>query len=196
MSFIFLLPHISNVYNFERLFQQLLLFLSLSSVVFFQKILKKTSDLILICLLLLIYLDYSLNGMGLMLTITGGSPTLNLYNKGFSYNTFYPHQEEVSSIKWISKNINSGMIYMDPHSQLKFFTFGDPKIDSTDKVIPTFMEKNSYVYASYSNTVKELNFLDARERFRRGVLTFNFPTEFLNSNKNLIYSNSVSGIYK
>lgn len=196
MSFIFLLPHISSVYNFERLFQQLLLFLSLSSVIFFKKILKKIPDLVLIGVLLLIYLDYSLNGMGLMLTTTGGLPTLNLYNKGFSYDTFYSHQEEISSINWISKNINGGMIHMDPYSQLKFFAFGDPKIHNTNKVIPTFMEKTSYVYASYSNTVKELNYLDARERFNRGVLTFNFPTEFLNSNKNLIYSNSVSAIYK
>lgn len=196
MLLIFLLPYVANVYNFERLFQQSLMFLSISSIVFFQRVLKGISNNLLVCVLLLICLGYSYYGMGLMLTLTGGSPTLNLYNKGFAFNTFYSHSEEISSINWLNRHYDGDLVYTDPYSQLKFFAFGDPTIKTDDKVIPSLMLKTSYVYSSYSNTIKKTNYLDVRERFTRGVLSFNFPTEFFNDNKNIIYSNGVSEIFK
>ena len=97
--------------------------------------------------------------------------------------------------------INAGdimkyFIYIDPYSELKFYAFGNPLLLHDKKVIPFFMSKFSYVYSNYANKIKGINYLDAREKFNSGVLSFNFPTEFLNENKNKIYNNGGSEIFK
>lgn len=189
------LPYISKVYNFERLFQQSLMFLSLSSVVFFQKLMKRFRGLSL-SVTTLVYLSFSLFGMGFLLEFSGGNPTLNLYNTGFAYDMFYSSKEEVTSIEWLSRNYQSGIVYMDVHSQLKFHAFGDPKINISNRVIPIFMNKTSYVYSSRSNKIKGLNYLDVRDKYNKGAISFNFPTEFLNKNKNVIYNNGASEVFK
>ena len=192
---IMLLPYVSKAYNFERLFQQSLMFLSFSSIIFFQKIMKRFRSLFLF-FAILIYVGYSFFNIGFLLTLTGGDPTLNLYNAGRTYDTFYTHEEEISSINWLTRNHQPTVIYMDTFSQLKFYAFGNPTIKINDKVIPIFMSKSSYVYSSYSNKIKGLNYLDAREKFNKGVISFNFPTGFLNENKNKIYNNGGSEIFK
>jgi len=195
MFLIIVLPFIYKVYNFERLFQQSLMFFSLSSVIFFQIIMKRFRSFFLFFAILL-YAGYSLFTMGFLLPLSGGNPTMNLYNKGFFYDTFYTHKEEVSSINWLSVNYQSEDVYMDPHSQLKFYAFGDPTMNIKARVIPIFMSKSAYVYSSYSNTTKGLNYLDAREKFDKGVISFNFPNQFLDENKNKIYNNGSSEIFK
>jgi uncharacterized membrane protein len=192
---IMLLPYVSKVYNFERLFQQSLMFLSFSSIIFFQKIMKRFGNLFLF-FAILIYMGYSLFNTGFLLKFTGGDPTFNLYNTGRTYDEFYTHEEEIRSINWLTRNHQSITIYMDVHSLLKFYAFGNPKIKNYDKVIPVFMSKLSYVYSAYSNKIKGLNYLDAREKFNKGAISFNFPTEFLNENKNIIYNNGGSEIFK
>jgi len=195
MFSIFVLPFIYKVYNFERLFQQSLMFFSLSSIIFFQTIMRKPRSLFLFFAIIL-YSGYSLFNNGFLLPLTGGNPTMNLYNTGFFYDTFYTHEEEIHSINWLSLNYQSGDVYMDPHSQLKFYAFGDPMINIKPRAIPVFMGKSSYVYSSYSNKIKGLNFLDASDKFDKGVIPFNFPAQFLDENKDKIYNNRYSEIFK
>jgi hypothetical protein len=49
------------------------------------------------------------------------------------------------------------------------------------------MTKSAYAYSNYANIIKGINYWDAREKFNNGVLSFNFPIEFLDKNKNKIY---------
>lgn len=195
MLLMILLPFISKAYNFERLFQQCLIFLSFSSIIFFKTVMKKYEKLFLF-LTISIYLLFFLFGLGFFLFLSGGDPTLNLYNKGDNYNAFYSNNNEVNSISWLNKNHVDEITYMDPYSELKFYSFGDPMIDKDKKIIPTLMNPSSYVYLNSPNIIKEINYLDARERLNRGVLSFNFPSEFLNENKNIIYNNGGSKIFK
>ena len=44
--------------------------------------------------------------------------------------------------------------------------------------------------------VKKINYLDDRNEFNSGVLSFNFPTNFLDDNKNSIYNNGGSEIFR
>lgn len=192
---IMLLPYVSKVYNFERLFQQSLMFLALPSILGFQKILKKFGSLSIV-FPTVIYLFYSLINMGFLIDISGGVPTLNLYNTGFAYDAFYTHENEIYSLTWLKNNNQAGTIYMDPQSELKYYAYGKPNINIKDKVIPIFMTKSSYVYSSYTNTVKKINFLDVREKYNKGVISFNYPTIFLNDSKNKIYSNGMSEVYR
>jgi len=195
MVLIILLPYVSKAYNFDRLFQQCLIFLSFSSIIFFQRLFKNYKKMFLIFVIFL-YLGYSLFSLGFLLTYSGGDPTLNLYNQGDNYNTHYSHKEEIDSINWINKNNLKEIIYMDPYSELKSYAFGNPLLYYDRKIIPFFMSKSSYVYSNFANKIKKLNYWNARGRFNSGVLHFNFPIEFLNDNKNKIYNNGGSEIFK
>jgi uncharacterized membrane protein len=195
MFLIILLPFISKAYNFERLFQQCLIFLSFSSFIFFIKIMKNNKKIFLFFIVAL-YLGYSLFNLGFLLAYSGGEPTLNLYNLGSIYNGHYSHKEEIASIGWLDKTHQTEVIYVDPYSELKIYAFGNPLLPHDKKIVPFFMDKYSYVYSSYSNKIKEVNYWDAREKFNNGVLSFNFPTDFLNENKNKIYNNGGSEIFK
>jgi len=195
MFFIILLPFISKVYGFNRLFQQCLIFLSFSSIIFFQKIFGNLRKKFLF-FIIFIYLGYSLFNFGILLPISGGDPTLNMYNKGFTYNALYSHTEEAISIDWINKNQGEEKVYMDPYSELKFYSFGNPMINKDKKIIPLLMNKKSYIYSNYANKIKKINYWDAKEKFNNGVLTLSFPTEFLEENKNKVYNNGGSEIFK
>lgn len=195
MFLIILLPFVSKAYNFERLFQQCLIFLSFSSIIFFRKVLKKYKKIFFFFIILL-YLGYTLFNLGFLLPLSGGSPTLNLYNQGSNYNSVYAHNEEVVSINWFNKNNQINIVYMDPYSELKFYDFGNLNISIDNKIIPLLMTQQSYAYSNYANKIKNLNHLDAEESFNNGIVLFNFPTEFLNYNKNKIYNNGGSEIFK
>ena len=145
---------------------------------------------------ILIYIGYFLFNLGFLLIYCGGEPMLNLYNMGPVYNEHYSHEEEIISINWLNKNHQTDVIYMGPYSELKFYAFGNPLLPHDKKIIPLFIDKSSYVYSNYVNKIKKINYWDARERFNNGILVFNFPTEFLKYNKNKIYNNGGSEIFK
>jgi len=195
MLLIILLPYISKAYTFERMFQQCLIFLSISSFIFFKKIINHKKELFIISITF-IYIFYTLFSLGFFLQTYGGNPTLNLYNFGFTYNALYPHHEEIISINWFNEEGTNNLVYLDPYSQLKFYSFGDPIRDKVTKIIPSLIIKTSYVYSNFANKINEINYWDARERFNNGVLSLNFPTEFLNNNKNKIYNNGGSEIFR
>ena len=112
------------------------------------------------------------------------------------FRSHYSHEEEIISINWLNKNHQTDVIYMGPYSELKFYAFGNPLLPHDKKIIPLFIDKSSYVYSNYVNKIKKINYWDARERFNNGILVFNFPTEFLKYNKNKIYNNGGSEIFK
>jgi uncharacterized membrane protein len=195
MFMMILLPFISKAYNFERLFQQCLIFLALPSVLFFQKIRKKFVKLPLV-LIILIYLLYSLFNFGVLLPYSGGAPTINLYNGGEFYNFHYSYLGEVSSISWTNSHLTKEMVYLDPYSKLKFYSFATLPSSFNQKVIPFLIEDNSYIYSSYANKIKGINSIDDRINLNAGILFFNFPTSFLETDKDKIYNNGESELFK
>ncbi len=54
------------------------------------------------------------------------------------------------------------------------------------------MDKKAYVYSSYTNTIKKRAFVS----YKGETISYNFPTEFLNQNKNKIYNNRESELFK
>ena len=59
-------------------------------------------------------------------------------------------------------------------------------------MLPVTIRKDTYVYLDYSNVKNRKNTI-----FYKGdLITYDYPVEFLNENKNLIYSNGGSEIFK
>jgi uncharacterized membrane protein len=188
-------PFISIAYNFERLFQQTLVLLSLPAifgilVVF--KFLKNKNIIFLLIAIISIWLFLSNSGFNS--NVIGGATQMNLNNFGEEYDRFYTHDSEVKSLEWLSKYYDQkDKIYIDRYAMLKAYYF--PRIEEKNvlrDILPSTIDKNAYVYSSYVNTIDKRTFIEYESR----VMSYNFPAEFLNNNKNKIYNNGGSEIFK
>lgn len=190
-------PYISTVYNVERLYQQALVIISLPVVLgglvlfrFFKK------ENIKIILMTIIFIWYFLPHSGFTYQLVGGGDAqMQLNNFGEHYDRFYTHESEVKSSKWLSNNYdNNYLLYADEYSHLRLILFSS--IISTDIVLdmlPSTMDRKAYVYSSYLNTIENRTFTPY---YGFKFMGYNFPTEFLNQNKNLIYNNGSSEVFK
>lgn len=139
----------------------------------------------ILTVLLFVYL------IGLPSQILGGGAQIFLNNFGEDYDKLYVHKEELKSAEWIKNNtFLDRIIIADNEANLRFFrtqiTFANHNI------LPQLIYKDAYVYGSFSNIVNGRSSIHTIDK----VLWFNFPIDFLNINKNTIYNNGSSKIYR
>jgi len=196
-----ILPYATINYSLDRAYQQILVALSLPAVfggLIVFKLIKK--EKIRIISLLMIFIIYFLFYSGFIPQIVGGphiAPQPQLNNFGLEYDRYYASNLEVKSAQWLSVNYNSKytLIYTDDSGKrrltafgnISLFRFGDIPI-----VLPSIMDRNAYVYLTVSNKIKNIGIVGIKST----QIAYNFPIEFLNKNKNLIYNNGGSEIFK
>ncbi len=192
---IIFVPYISLAYNFERLFQQTLVLLSfpaaLGMLVVFKVLKNKNTVFILIAMIsILLFLSNS----GFNSNVIGEGNQINLNNFQEEYDRFYTHDSEVKSLGWLSKNYDQKVnIYLDRYAILKAYSFSRIEEKNVLKdILPPTIDKNAYIYSSYVNTINKRTFV----YYGLKVMSHNFPTEFINNNKNKIYNNGSSEIFK
>lgn len=182
------LPSISVEYGLLRLFQQLLMLFSLSIVIFtliFAKYFKKKIfGIIVIGIPIFFFLTLT----GFISTLTGGYyGQLNLNNSGLYYDAYYTKKQDVLSAHWLA-------ISRDKSTVVQTDTTGFGKLNglegiySLKEIFPPIIRKNSYVYLAQGN--------HAIVSIESNILIFSSPQNFLNNNKNLIYNNGLTNIYK
>lgn len=189
------LPLISIFYTTTRIHQQLLVVLSLPSVLGGLQLFrfcKKRYRLILV--LIIFILNYAFFSGLIPYNIVGTEALVQLHNFGGIYEEIYTHKTEVKSSEWLFNNRSGNeFIYADDRASYKLW-FSD-KID-THKIIldvfPSVIDKRAYVYSNYTNTIEKRGFANIEGR----EIGYNFPIEFLNQNKNQIYNNGDTEIFK
>lgn len=189
-----LLPVLSNSYGMLRFFLQTLMFLSFPLIlgfISFFKLLKFKSFMLWTTVIIIFFF---LSFYGFIPQLTGGFyPTLNLNNKGNYFDVLYTHKSDVLSVKWLEKQDIDGNITKLQASEssssriLPLFNF-----KPLEKLLPSSIERNSYVYFDYLNNVKNSNSL----LYHGETIYYLTPVKFFNENKNLIYNNGESVIYK
>jgi uncharacterized membrane protein len=188
----YILPVVSQEYNLSRLYMQILILISIPAVfgvmlltIFFGKKLRAP---ILAGFFILNFLYI----LGFFNQIFGGTASLTLNNFGDDYDRFYTHSAEVYSAKWLAANRDDKIpIFADFLSSLKLKSFAF--INGTDEaILPSVITRNSYFYLSYANVIQGR----ADAIYKNIALTYSYPTEFLTENKNLIYSNGESKIFR
>lgn len=195
MALMIFIPYVSLAYNFERLFLQCLVLLSFPTVFGIMTVFKFLKNKnILFILMACIFVWIFLSNSGFNSNIFGGSPKMTLNNFGEAYERFYTHDSEVRSLEWLSKNYNKkDKIYIDEYSRLRLLSLSKINEENVLKdILPSTIYKNAYVYSSYTNTINQTT----RVIYQEDFLEYNFPLEFLNENKNKIYDNGESDIYK
>ncbi len=188
------LPASAINYGLLRLFQQNLTYLllpiilGLFIIVSFISKRSKIHTTFVTAFLLFFFVMLS----GLFPQFTGGSrPLLSLNNNGLYYDSYYTHAQEVSAMNWTTRYANPTIPIQAAHfSDIKMVAYGriQPRID----LLPQTTRKNSYVYLNYTNV--DTNHVI--EIVNGDVLYYYFPVEFLVDNKNLVYNNGGSELYR
>lgn len=196
LTAVMILPFASIEYDLMRTYQQVLILLSLPSVlgglVIFNFLKKESLKIYALLIVFLLYFSFL---SGFIPQITGGvDPFLQLNNSGSSYDEFYVHEAEIKSSNWLFENrAKDEIIYADKRASYKLWFSNNVDINKIiENVFPSVIDKNAYVYSSYTNTLESRAFA----YFKGEIISYNFPTEFLNQNKNLIYNNGESEIFK
>lgn len=195
LAFILIVPYISIAYNTERLFQQILILVGsapiLGAAAIFRFIKNKNRIYIVMSVMMVCFFLYF---SGFTTQFFGGKPGLNLNNFGDEYERFYTHRSEVSSLKWLSNEFDPEYeLYIDKYAALKAIYFENLYNRSPiPYILPSILDRNGYVYSSNSNTINKT----IGVRYDHMYLKYNYPVEFLNDNKNKIYDNGGSEIYK
>lgn len=184
------IPTLSLQYNLSRLYLQLLFYLSLGAILLINFILipiKKINNTILLTSIVLLFLYLT----GVFNQIIGGEAKFYLHNYGADYDKFYVHKSELASSEWVKAHIGSNsLMYMDREAHIKMNRIFNRGFNPD--VLPALIYKDAYVYSSYMNHITGHMYVN-----NGGVdLFMNFPTNFLNNNKDVIYSNGESVIYK
>jgi uncharacterized membrane protein len=191
-----ILPVLSAEYGLLRAFQQALFFLGIFIVIgslALTSYLGKTNQIVLTSLLAI---SFFFSSTGVFTSLLGGyGPQLHLSNDGSYYDLYYMHDSEATSIKWLNKSIETSEdshaeIQSDRLAILKAKTFFD--IDFLNDIYPALIRKNAYVYLGFRNTIKKQSSIT----YNSDTITYAYPVQFLEDNKDLIYNNGYSIIYK
>ncbi len=189
-----ILPAVAINYGLLRLFQQNLLFLSMPILLGFCALIsvlfKNISKQYYLTAFTLLAFFLILSGV--IPQITGGTrPLIYLNNSGLYYDSYLVHAEEVYSSRWISQYSGARIPVQAAHfSDIKMVAYG--KLAPYIELLPETTKRHSFVYLNYDN-VRTENIL---EIVYGDVIYYKFPMQFLRNNKNLIYNNGGSHIYK
>ncbi len=182
------LPALSVEYGVLRMFQQflfvvsLLIILGLNSILFFVKEQKRI--LFTGIIVTALFLDLT----GFIPHLTGEYyPQMTLDNAGLYYDVYYVHKSDVVAIVWLSENnVNKELVVGDPSGINKLKTYGG--INGVEENFPSLVPQNAYVYEEISsNTVVSIE---------DSTFVYNSDKDFLDANKNVVYSNGKINIYK
>jgi len=191
------LPFLSVEYGLLRAFQQALMVLGIFIVIgslaiipgrYVYKLLFASSVAIIMML----------SGIGLIPQLLGGYyPQLHLNNAGTYYDVFYTHRSEIMGIDWLQKLISShDNLEVQSEVQTDRFAVGrvtNPgEVNLLNDIYPSLVRKNSYVYLGYSNVVLK----EAAVSYNGNTILYTYPLEFLDQNKDLVYNNGGSRIYR
>jgi len=189
------LPFFSIYYDLPRFYQQFLIILSLFSPLGLLFILKPFCKEKSYIILALFFVLYFIIFSGLVYQLTGGiSAATSLNNVGFEYDTKYVHQSELNSALWLLGNKGAEAIYLDSALYRKSLLLGFSTMenDRFNDIILSIVQKKAYILSSYTNKMKQIT----TRIFQMVAVPYNFPDKFLNDNKNKIYSNGESEIFK
>jgi uncharacterized membrane protein len=186
-----LLPSISQDYNTERLYQQILIVISAVFVRGVIVLTQKFSNKIMYIVFSVVLVGYFVCTSQLASQLVFGLSDINLSNKGARYDDFYVTDGEFDSLQWLQNNKhNKTPVNFDRYSILSALAY--TTLPNHQGTLPSFIPENNYVFASSTNEIEGLSF----DYFQNQVVTYNFPTNFLNSQKNIIFSDHDSVIYK
>ena len=142
-------------------------------------------------------LIFLVSTIGVMPQILGGYPAqLNLNDSGVYYNDYYVHPQEVGAMQWLGGQPST----LPTDVQAESFTLpnyfkGPGEINENGEITdiyPTLIRKSTWVVLGYSTVRTGI----ATAPIDGDLITYRYPMGLLNRNKDLVYNNGGTVIYK
>jgi uncharacterized membrane protein len=129
---------------------------------------------------------------GLAGAVLGGGTATNLANSGDDFEQFYVTAPELASASWLGTQMRHGqLVYADEYGQLPLVSMTGISTGLLVGLTPETLSNHAWVYASRTNVIDD----QARASFEDHSVSYVFPSEFLNANYNLVYTNGSSKVY-
>jgi uncharacterized membrane protein len=126
----------------------------------------------------------------------GNQAELNLNNSGTYYDAYYNHPQEEAAVAWLARQPFAAADGIQGSFEQDRFAFMNPTNVSGSEVIvdifPTLIRRSSWVILSYSMVHGGV----AVTSVNGDLVEYRYPMSVLETNKNLVYSNGDSEIYK
>lgn len=188
-----ILPYISVGYNFDRLYMQVMFILSVVEIfggvilinLFIRN--KEASTKLLSYFYIIVFLfTYCF-----IWQIVGGKTVMWLNNFGYYYDQTYTHGSEYLTANWLKQIPGNPRIYTTDTGRNILAAYAHKNNVKTD-LFPSTIETYAYVFVTYTNLKEGI----ASFYYRGAHLEYAYPLNFIKQNKNLIYSNGKSEVYK
>jgi len=142
-------------------------------------------------------LVFFVSTIGLMPQLLGGYPAqLNLNNSGVYYDDYYTQPQEVGALQWLGEQpgtLPAGVQAEDYTDRYYFTAPNDVNPDQTvTDIYPTLIRKNTWVVLGYSTVRTGV----ASAPISGDLVPYRYPTSVLNDNKDLVYDDGGTVIYK
>jgi uncharacterized membrane protein len=194
------LPVLSAQYGVLRAFQQALMIAGASIVLVTMLVIPARFAKARVIVPATLAIGLFVSSTGIITTALGGYPNqLQLANSGLYYDLYYSHTSEVIAANWLQSAVHNEPGVTQINTTLSgtgyvFHTLNQtPSVSVTNEgIYPGLLLKNGYVFVGYTATVNDR----ANIYVNGNLFTYKYPTEFLNDNKNLLYTNGQTRIYK
>ncbi len=192
-----ILPVLSVDYGVLRSFQQSLMILDVFLVVGSLSLIPRISERRRIFFAGLLALGFFASSTGIITQVLGGyEAQLHLNNSGMYYDNFYDHPEEIAGMAWLTHEVakTGGTVQAETVSYRYTFTGSKSlaPIDTENDIYPDLVRRDSYVFLGYTNVRQGL----ATVSIDGDLITYHYPLNFLDANKDLIYSNGGARVYR
>ena len=184
-----LIPYVAQIYNLPRLGLQSFVMLVIPIMMGFWFLLRKVKWAVPITAVVIVSTLGSQSG--LIDQFTGGVQHMTLNQHG-TMETFYVKDDEIAAAQWLAVNNRPHIpVFADPMADLRLHQYAG--IGATNELIfPNGIPKSSYVYLYDYETSPGYTYLAVGNL----AVYYNTPTNWLNANKNLVFSAGGSRVYR
>jgi uncharacterized membrane protein len=185
-------PPLRASYNITRLSFQAFMLLSLPAVLVVFTVVHKIRPRWAFGAVAAVLTVVFLYNTQVLLQLMGGRVGIEMNQPGDRLEPFYAHDAEVASARWlVEKAKPSDLLYADDMAILRVRAFGGGR-PAEPAVFPTTIDRRAFVYLNTVNTGQRRAFVAVSN----DMITIAYPIEFLERNKNLVYSSRGSRIYR
>lgn len=199
LAAIVVLPVLSVQYGILRAFQQSLMFLGLFLVIGILVLASRWNERAGIAIAATLAILFFLSETGAITELVGGyNPQLYLNNSGLYYDLYYAHGSEIAGIDWLLAQTHGSTDSIQATSPNNLYSNSLFDVAPTaggsfiDDIFPPLVRKDSYVFLSYATVHADR----ATATYAGTLITYAYPIQFLDDNKDRIYDNGDVMIYR
>lgn len=116
-------------------------------------------------------------------------------NSSEQYYRYFSTKSEIGGISWLENNVKANsLLYADRYTKLRIGAYLNQKFGYiSSEINPPVIEKYGYVFSGLAGSDSNNS---VYTEVKNQQLIFSFPHKYLEENRNKIYSNSITKIYK